>query len=69
MIDDCLVPYRAGINFQIESSTAGPLEMSFNNIKKKLAREVDKGIRKLLAPINVRDLPPEWPVDFSEFSG
>ena len=31
-------------------------------------REVDKGIRKVLAPKNVRELPPEWPVDFSDFS-
>ena len=42
--------------------------MSLNNIKKKLVREVDKGIRKVLAPKNVRELPPEWPVDFSDFS-
>ncbi len=42
--------------------------MSMSNIKKKLVREVDKGIRKILAPKNVRELPPEWPVDFSDFS-
>ena len=29
---------------------------------------MDKGIRKVLAPKNVRELPPEWPDDFSDFS-
>ena len=43
-------------------------EMTMNTIKKKLVREVDKGIRKILAPKNVRELPPEWPDDFSDFS-
>ena len=42
--------------------------MSLDKIKKKLVREVDKGIRKVLAPKNVRELPPEWPDDFSDFS-
>lgn len=42
--------------------------MSLQNLRKKLVREVDKGVRKVLAPKNVRELPPEWPVDFSEFS-
>ena len=37
--------------------------MSISNFKKKLAREADKGIRKILAPKYVRELPPEWPVD------
>jgi O-methyltransferase len=42
--------------------------MTLINLKRKLTREVDKGIRKLLAPKNVRELPPEWPDDFSDFS-
>ena len=39
-----------------------------NNMKRRVAREMDKGFRKLFAPRNVRELPPEWPVDFTEFS-
>lgn len=42
--------------------------MSLNTLRRKLVREVDKGIRKVLAPKNVRELPPEWPDDFSDFS-
>ena len=61
-------PIARGSIFKLNGQRLVHLEMSFNNIKKKLAREVDKGIRKLLAPKNVRELPPEWPVDFSDFS-
>lgn len=38
------------------------------NLPTKLIREMDKGVRKLLAPEGVRELPPKWPVDFSIFT-
>lgn len=42
--------------------------MSFKNIVGKMSREIGKGYRKLLAPKGVRELPPEWPEDFSDFT-
>jgi len=39
-------------------------EMSLNDFKKKLVREVDKEIRKVLAPKHVSVLPSECPVEF-----
>ncbi len=34
----------------------------------KLRRELDKGWRKLRAPQGVRELPPEFPIDFADFT-
>ena len=42
--------------------------MFVEELRKKARRELDKGIRKLLAPKNIRELPPEWPDDFSDFT-
>ncbi|NKB22613.1 MAG: macrocin O-methyltransferase [Alphaproteobacteria bacterium] len=42
--------------------------MTFGNLSKKVSREIGKGYRKLLAPQGVRELPPEWPEDFSDFT-
>ncbi|MBK17530.1 MAG: hypothetical protein CMM52_01645 [Rhodospirillaceae bacterium] len=42
--------------------------MSLGNLGRKISREVGKGIRKALAPKGVRELPPDWPEDFSEFT-
>ncbi len=42
--------------------------MSIDNLGKKVSREIGKGFRKILAPKGVRELPPEWPEDFSDFT-
>jgi len=42
--------------------------MNSGSIQAKIRREIGKGIRKLLAPKGVRELPAEWPADFSEFT-
>ena len=42
--------------------------MSIGNLGRKASREIGKGFRKLLAPKGVRELPPEWPEDFSDFT-
>jgi len=38
------------------------------NLLRKSRRELGKAVRKLAAPEGVRELPPEWPDDFSDFT-
>ena len=38
------------------------------NLLRKSRRELSKAVRKLAAPEGVRELPPEWPDDFSDFT-
>ena len=45
-------------------ATVSPL----STLPAKLIREMDKGVRKLLAPKGVREPPPKWPEDFSKFT-
>jgi hypothetical protein len=42
--------------------------MTFENLAGKISREIGKGYRKVLAPKGVRELPPEWQEDFSDFT-
>lgn len=42
--------------------------MNSGSMANKIRREIGKGVRKLLAPEGARELPPEWPADFSDFT-
>lgn len=42
--------------------------MNSGSLANMIRREIGKGLRKILAPEGTRELPPEWPADFSDFT-
>ena len=42
--------------------------MNSGSIPNKIRRKIGKGVHEILAPEDARELPAEWPVDFSYFT-